>query len=50
MCEFVGLDSELVIKEHYFELLEYFGDFFPYLFENLEKRFANELKAINDQF
>jgi aspartyl/asparaginyl-tRNA synthetase len=25
MCEFVGLDIEMTIKEHYFEILEFFG-------------------------
>lgn len=50
MCEFIGLDLEMAIKEHYFEVLEFFGELFPYLFNNLEKRFAKELKAINEQF
>lgn len=50
MCEFVGLDIEMAIKEHYFEVLDLFGELFPYIFSNLEKRFAAELKAINQQF
>ena len=50
MCEFVGLDLEMTIKEHYFEVLDFYADFFPYIFNNLEKRFAKELKAINEQF
>lgn len=50
MCEFVGLDVEMSIKEHYFELLDFFGELFPYIFENLEKRFSRELNAINQQF
>jgi aspartyl-tRNA synthetase len=40
----------MAIKEHYYELLDFFGELFPYLFENLANRFARELKAINEQF
>jgi aspartyl/asparaginyl-tRNA synthetase len=40
----------MAIKEHYMEVLEFFGELFPYIFENLEKRFHRELKAINEQF
>jgi aspartyl-tRNA synthetase len=31
-------------------LLEFFSELFPYLFDNLEKRYAKELKAVNEQF
>ena len=47
MCEFVGLDIEMSIKEHYFELLDFFGELFPYIFNNIEQRYGRELKAIN---
>lgn len=50
MCEFVGLDIEMSIKEHYFELLDFFAELFPFIFNNLEKRYGRELKAINEQF
>jgi aspartyl-tRNA synthetase len=50
MCEFTGLDIELAIKEHYFELLDLLGEMFCYIFEGLEKRYAKELAAINDQY
>lgn len=50
MCEFVGLDIEMAIKEHYYELLDFFGELFPYMFEQLAKRYDRELKAINEQF
>lgn len=40
----------MAIKEHYFEVLDLFGELFPYIFNNLEKRFSAELKAINEQF
>ena len=38
------------IKEHYFELLDLMGELFVYIFGNIEKRFAKELEAINEQF
>ncbi|KAJ0408726.1 hypothetical protein P43SY_001950 [Pythium insidiosum] len=49
MCEFTGLDFEMVIQEHYHEVLEVFSDLFIYIFENLEKRFARELALVNEQ-
>lgn len=50
MCEFIGLDVEMAIKEHYYELLDFLGDMFVHIFEGLETRFGKELKAINEQF
>jgi hypothetical protein len=35
------------IKEHYFEVLEYFGELLPFMFTQLAERYADELKAIN---
>jgi aspartyl/asparaginyl-tRNA synthetase len=43
MCEFVGLDLEMVIKENYFELMDMFARMFAYIFTNLEKRFQREI-------
>ena len=40
MCEFVGLDLEMAIKEHYMEVLEFFGELFPYIFEGLSQKYA----------
>ena len=40
----------MTIKEHYFELLDFFGELFPYIFDNIEKRYSKELAAINQQF
>lgn len=46
MCEFTGLDLEMEIKEHYFELLDLMSDLFVHIFNGLETRFAKELDAI----
>lgn len=40
----------MAIKEHYFEILDFFGELFPFIFNGLETRYARELKAINEQF
>jgi aspartyl/asparaginyl-tRNA synthetase len=46
LCEFTGLDIEMTIKEHYFEVLDVLGEMFYYIFTNLEKRFKKELDII----
>jgi len=47
LCEFTGLDMEMTIQEHYFEVLDLLGDMFVYIFENIESRFKAELEVIN---
>merc|ERR1711988_1326912 len=49
LCEFVGLDLEMTINEHYFEVLDLFSDLFIYIFDNLAERYSKELAAINTQ-
>ena len=39
LTEFTGLDMEMVIKEHYFEVLDMLGDMFVYIFNGLETRY-----------
>ena len=46
LCEFTGLDIEMTIKEHYFEVLDVLGEMFYFIFTNLEKRFKKELDII----
>lgn len=50
MCEFIGLDVEMTIKEHYMEVLEVLGDLFFFMFSEIEKRFGFLLTEINKQF
>jgi len=49
LCEFTGLDFEMVIDEHYYEVLDMFGRLFNFIFENLNSRFAAELAAVQAQ-
>ena len=50
LCEFVGLDFEMAIKEHYFEVLEVIHNLFVHIFKGLEKNYASELKAVYNHF
>lgn len=47
LCEFTGLDMEMTIKEHYFEVLDILADMFCFIFEKLEERYGTELEVIN---
>ncbi len=50
LCEFVGLDFEMEIKEHYHEVLEVLGNLFVYIFEQIKKQHVHELNAIRHQY
>jgi aspartyl-tRNA synthetase len=48
MTEFVGLDIEMAIKEHYFEVLEVIGNLFYFIFNGLKERHRDILDVIGD--
>eukprot|EP00898_Chlorokybus_atmophyticus_P007058 jgi/Chlat1/7353/Chrsp59S06976 len=50
LCEFVGLDLEMTIHEHYFEVLDVLDRLFVTMFDGLNERFAKELSVINEQY
>ncbi len=50
MCEFIGLDFEMEIKEHYHEVLETLGDLFVYIFDQVNENCKAELAAVNEQY
>jgi nondiscriminating aspartyl-tRNA synthetase len=50
LCEFTGLDFEMEIKEHFFEVLDILGGLFYYIFEGINTRYANEMSIINAQY
>ena len=50
LCEFTGLDLEMVINEHYFEVLDLLSDLFIYIFKGLAQRYAKELQVVADQY
>ena len=43
LTEFTGLDMEMTIKEHYFEVLDVLADMFVFMFKEIENRYASEL-------
>ncbi len=49
LTEFVGLDIEMRINEHYFEVLDVAEDLFDYMFSKLVTH-TRELTAINEQY
>lgn len=50
MCEFVGLDFEMEIREHYHEVLDMLSNLFVYIFDEINKNCQTELAAVNAQY
>ena len=50
LCEFIGLDFEMEIQEHYFEVLEVVEGVFHSIFEGLEKFCKKELEDVGSQY
>ena len=38
LCEFTGLDLEMQIKFHYFEILDLLGELFKYIFSGIQDK------------
>jgi len=49
MCEFTGLDFEMVIKEHYYEALDLFSDLFISIFDGINENCKPELERVREQ-
>lgn len=50
MTEFMGLDIEMAISEHYHEVLETLDSIFKALFNGIETKYAKEVAAVRAQF
>ncbi|CAA7059377.1 unnamed protein product [Microthlaspi erraticum] len=50
LCEFVGLDVEMEIRNHYSEIMDLVGDLFPFIFRKIEERCPKELEAVRKQY
>ena len=46
LCEFVGLDMEMEIKESYMEVLDVIGGVFNHIFKNLSLKFKKEIETV----
>ena len=50
LCEFVGLDLEMEIKESYYEIMDVIGELFKSIFKGLQADYVKELEVINKQY
>lgn len=50
LCEFTGLDMEMAIFEHYFEILDVLDKLFTNIFMGLNKECSEELRIISQQY
>ncbi|VAH85965.1 unnamed protein product [Triticum turgidum subsp. durum] len=50
LCEFVGLDAEMEIMRHYFEICDIVDGLFVELLRHLNENWKTELEAINRQY
>eukprot|EP00755_Sulcionema_specki_P016035 Sspe_Gene.10063::Locus_3371_Transcript_1_1_Confidence_1.000_Length_1957::g.10063::m.10063/K01876/DARS, aspS; aspartyl-tRNA synthetase len=50
LCEFVGLDVEMTIKEHYYEVLDVAEQLFTYIFDSLHQHCAPLIENVRAQF
>ncbi|VEU24194.1 DEKNAAC105470 [Brettanomyces naardenensis] len=50
MTEFVGLDMEMAIEEHYHETIEMLCNLFIFVFTELNKRYAKEIATVRNQY
>jgi len=49
LCEFTGFDLEMVIHEHYDEVLHVLSNLFIHIFDGLKSRCQNELERVREQ-
>jgi aspartyl-tRNA synthetase len=50
MTEFVGLDLEMAIEEHYHEVLDVLDSLLIAIFSGLKAQYAHEIETIQGQF
>ncbi|XP_044948889.1 aspartate--tRNA ligase 2, cytoplasmic-like [Hordeum vulgare subsp. vulgare] len=50
LCEFVGMDAEMEIMRHYFEVCDIVDGFFVELFRHLNENCRTALEAVNRQY
>jgi aspartyl/asparaginyl-tRNA synthetase len=50
LCEFTGLDMEMTIKEHYFEVLDVLADLLAHICHGLQTEYKTELEVIKKQY
>ena len=50
LTEFIGLDLEMTIEEHYHEVMELLDGLFKHLFKSLKEKYQKEIDVVGAQF
>lgn len=50
LTEFIGLDLEMTIDEHYHEVMEMLDGMFLSIFKGLRQKYSHEIETIRKQF
>lgn len=50
MTEFIGLDLEMAIEEHYHEVMELLDSLFIHMFRGLREKYSSEIETVRKQF
>jgi aspartyl-tRNA synthetase len=50
MTEFIGLDLEMVIEEHYHEVMEMLDGMLKHIFNGLRSKYKKEIETVQKQF
>lgn len=50
LCEFVGLDLEMEVKEHYSEVMDVIGGVFNSMFKGLKEKFSKEIEVVKSHY
>lgn len=50
LTEFIGLDLEMAIEEHYHEVLELLDSLFLYIFRGLREKYKKDIEVVGKQF
>jgi aspartyl-tRNA synthetase len=50
MTEFIGLDLEMAIEEHYHEVMELLDSLFIHMFRGLRNQYRNEIETVRKAF
>ena len=48
LCEFTGLDMEMKLKDHYFEVLNLIDELMVFMVKEIKSRHARKLSIINE--
>jgi len=50
LTEFVGMDLEMPIKQHYTEVLDLLNDMFVFIFDQMNAKYAKEIEVVKTQY